>query len=69
MKIMQRAARYWDVLSDEQRSSPTEIHTKAMKKAGIEFPFLWAILQDFPTCMIIKNRITGEFRMVEKYER
>lgn len=47
-------------------TTPTEDQAKAMKNAGIEFPFLWAVMQDFPTCMIIKNRITQEFRMVEK---
>lgn len=45
---------------------PTDVHTKAMKESGIDFPFLWAILQDFPTCMIVKNRLTAEIKMIDK---
>lgn len=47
--------------------TPTDAQAKAMKEHGIEFPFLWAVLQDLPNSLIVKNRIDGQVRLIEKH--
>lgn len=37
-----------------------------MKRNGIEFPFLWSVVKDLTNSMIVVNRLTQEYRLVDK---
>lgn len=36
-----------------------------MKKAGMN-PVFWVVVKVLPNSMIVKNRLTGEFKVLEK---
>lgn len=46
--------------------APTKEQATIIKSSGIEFPFLWEVVQDLESCLIIKHSITQEFRVVDK---
>lgn len=37
-----------------------------MKAAGIDHPFMWSVVQELRHSMIIKHRISGDFRLIDK---
>lgn len=49
----------------QKNASPTKEQAEAMKKAGMN-PVFWAVVKVLPNSMIVKNRLTGEFKVLEK---
>lgn len=49
-----------------KRKKPiTEAQKEVMRYHGLS-PNLWEVQQDLPNCMIVRHRITGDFRVIEK---
>lgn len=49
----------------QKNASPTKEQAEAMKKIGMN-PMLWVVVKVLPNSMIVKNRLTGEFKVLEK---
>jgi len=49
----------------QKNATPTAAQKEILKRFGLA-PFCWVVVKDLKNVMIIKNRITGEFRMIEK---
>lgn len=49
----------------QKNASPTKEQAKAMKKIGMN-PMFWVVVKVLPNSMIVKNRLTGEFKVLEK---
>lgn len=49
----------------QKNASPTKEQARIIKKNGLA-PALWVVIKDFPRSMIIKGRITGEFKLINK---
>lgn len=49
----------------QKNATPSKEHACILKKHGLS-PALWVVIKDFPHSMIIKGRITGEFKVIEK---
>lgn len=45
---------------------PTKEQAQIIKRSGIEHPFLWVVVQDLTNCMIVKNTLTCEFKVIDK---
>lgn len=43
---------------------PTKPQAEAMREHGIHYPFLWAVLKTTTRGFIVKNRLTGETRLI-----
>lgn len=49
----------------QKNASPTKEQAKAMKKIGMN-PMFWVVIRDLHKSMIVRHRITGEVKLVEK---
>lgn len=49
----------------QKNASPTKEQADAMKKIGLN-PVFWVVVKVLPNSMIVKNRLTGEFKVLEK---
>lgn len=49
----------------QKNASSTKEQAEAMKKAGMN-PVFWVVVKVLPNSMIVKNRLTGEFKVLEK---
>lgn len=45
---------------------PTTEQAELMKRQGINFPFLWAVIKDLHRSFIVQNIITKERMIVDK---
>lgn len=45
-------------------AAPTSDQATAIRNSGISFPFLWAVVKEFPQGIVLINRITKETRFV-----
>lgn len=44
---------------------PTKEQAEILKRNGL-LPLSWVIVEEFEHSMIIKHRVTGEFKVIEK---
>ena len=49
----------------KKKPDPTKEQSNAIKKAGLS-PLCWMVLQDMPHSMIVKHRVTGEVKVINK---
>lgn len=49
----------------QKNAIPTKEQAEAMKKIGMN-PMFWVVIRDLHKSMIVKNRLTGEFKVLEK---
>lgn len=50
----------------QKNATPTKAQAEVMKRNGISTPFVWAVVKDLNHSIIIRNRLDGEFRVIEK---
>ena len=50
---------------EQKNATPTKEQKAVMEKRGLK-PAFWVVVQDLPRSMIVKQRITGEFRVIDK---
>lgn len=48
-----------------KNKAPTEEQKRVLKRWGLN-PLMWVIQQDLPNSMIVRHRVTGEFKVLEK---
>ena len=49
----------------QKNASPTKAQTEALKRHGLT-PIAWVVVRDLPHSLIVRNRVTGEFKVIEK---
>lgn len=49
----------------QKNATPTKEQARIMEKNGLKSA-CWVVVKEMPRSMIVKHRITGEFRMIEK---
>lgn len=49
----------------QKNATPTQEQSAILRKHDLQ-PFQWVVVKDFQHSMIIKDRITGEFKSIEK---
>ena len=49
----------------QKNASPTKEQARMIKKNGLA-PELWVVIRDLEHSLIIKGRITGEFKLINK---
>lgn len=49
----------------KKKPAPTKEQTETIKKQGLS-PLCWVVLQDLPHSMIVKHRVTGEVKVIDK---
>lgn len=49
----------------QKNATPTKEQAKVLEKNGLN-KLTWVVIQDFSKTMIVKHRITGEFRHIDK---
>ena len=49
----------------QKNATPSREQQEHLKRAGLK-PFAWAVVKDLNTQMIIRNRLTGEFKVIDK---
>ena len=49
----------------QKNATPSKEHQKALKKAGLD-PLLWVVTKEFPGSLIVYQRQTGEWRLIDK---
>lgn len=49
----------------QKNAAPTKDQRAVMERHGLN-GFVWTVVQEFEKSMIVRNRITGEFKMIEK---
>lgn len=45
--------------------APSKEQTEVIKRHGLQ-PLSWVVIEEFDHAMIIKHRVTGEFKVIEK---
>jgi len=49
----------------QKNATPNKAQQEAIQRAGLK-PLYWAVARELPSCLIICNRITKEFRIIKK---
>ena len=49
----------------QKNATPTQAQAEALKRAGLA-PISWAVVRELPHSLIVKNRLTGEFKVIDK---
>ena len=49
----------------QKNATPTKEQKAVMKKRGLQ-PAFWVVVNETPRALIVKQRITGEFRLISK---
>ena len=49
----------------QKNATPNKAQQLVLKRNKLE-PLVWVVLQDMEHSMIIKHRITGEFKVIDK---
>lgn len=49
----------------QKNATPTKEQAQVLARHGLQ-AFMWVVVKDFPGSMIVKHRITGEFKHIRK---
>ena len=49
----------------QKNATPSNAQAEILKRHGLQ-PFAWTVIQDLTNSMIVKHRVTGEFKVIEK---
>ena len=49
----------------QKNASPSKAQADILKEHGLQ-PHLYTVVKELPNSMIVKHRITGEFKVIEK---
>lgn len=49
----------------QKNATPTQAQTETLKRAGLA-PIAWAVVRELPHSLIVKHRVTGEFKVIDK---
>ena len=49
----------------QKNATPTKEQKKVLEKSGL-IPHLWTVIKDLQYSMIVRNRVTGEFKHINK---
>lgn len=49
----------------QKNATPTKEQQESLKKAGLD-PLYWEIARELPLSLVVHNRQTGEWRMIDK---
>ena len=49
----------------QKNATPTKEQQRALEKAGL-IPHLWTVIKDLQYSMIVRHRVTGEFKHINK---
>ena len=49
----------------KKNATPSKEQVEILKRNGLN-TLCWIVVQDLPNSMIVRHRVTGEFRMIDK---
>lgn len=49
----------------QKNATPTKEQSRVLEKNGLKPP-LWVVVKDLQHSMIVRHRITGEFKLIDK---
>ena len=49
----------------QKNATPTKEQKAVMEKRGLK-PAFWAVVNETPRSLIVKQRVTGEFKVIDK---
>ena len=49
----------------QKNATPTKEQKAAMEKRGLK-PAFWVVVNETPRSLIVKQRVTGEFKVIDK---
>lgn len=49
----------------QKNATPNKAQAEALKRAGLA-PIAWVVVRDLPHSLIVRNRVTGEFKVLDK---
>jgi len=49
----------------QKNATPSKAQAEVMKRRGVN-PLTWTVVKDLNNSMIVRHRITGEFRVIDK---
>ena len=49
----------------QKNATPSKAQAEILKRHGFQ-PHLYTVVKEFPKSMIVKHRVTGEFKVLEK---
>ena len=49
----------------QKNATPTKEQQRVLEKAGL-IPHLWTVIKDLQYSRIVRHRVTGEFKHIEK---
>ena len=49
----------------QKNATPTKEQQRVLEKAGL-IPHLWIVIKDLQYIMIVRHRVTGEFKHINK---
>lgn len=49
----------------QKNATPTKAQAEALKRAGLA-PIAWAVVRVLSHSLIVKHRVTGEFKVLDK---
>lgn len=49
----------------QKNATPTKEQSRVLEKNGLK-PLAWAVVKDLQFSMIVRHKITGEFRVINK---
>ena len=52
-------------MKTQKNATPTKEQQRVLEKAGL-IPHLWTVIKDLQYSMIVRHRVTGEFKHINK---
>lgn len=49
----------------QKNAAPSKAQKQVLERNGL-LPHVWAVVKEFPHSMIVRHRITGEFKVIDK---
>lgn len=49
----------------QKNATPSKAQTEIIKRNGLNV-LCWTVVKELPNSMIVRNRITGEFKVIDK---
>lgn len=49
----------------QKNATPTKEQQRVLEKAGL-IPHLWTVIKDLQYSMIVRHRVTGDFKLINK---
>lgn len=49
----------------QKNATPNKAQTETLKRHGLA-PIAWTVIRDLPHSLIVKHRVTGEFKVIDK---